>query len=189
MSLSRPRSKCNGDNSHAKLFNRGLADIYLNGMGCPNVKEIPCLIPQVESILTLDEQNRLPPCSSWAQYNCMIKRLSQEMGEFLSSLDKDCKLKTVHLSSQKTYYLEDMPGHEVISFWLSIVLYVYIYPLSSKNETFEVHHFFEDTTIKVFNEYYLYDFNAIISAVGGSMGLFLGFSFYSTAKLLIDRLV
>ena len=38
-------------------------------------------------------------------------------------------------------------------------------------------------------EKYLYDFPAIISAVGGSMGLFLGFSFYAMGKNLIDRLL
>ena len=55
--------------------------------------------------------------------------------------------------------------------------------------TFALNHYLEDTTIKVVNEYYLYDFPAIVSAVGGSMGLFLGFSFYSSAKNLLDRFV
>ena len=36
-------------------------------------------------------------------------------------------------------------------------------------------------------EKYIHDFSSIISAVGGSMGLFLGFSFYAMGKSLIDR--
>ena len=40
-----------------------------------------------------------------------------------------------------------------------------------------------------YTENYLYDFSAIISAVGGSMGLFLGFSFYSMSKNLVDRVL
>ena len=42
-------------------------------------------------------------------------------------------------------------------------------------------------TIESTTEYYLYDFAAIVSAVGGNMGLFLGFSCYSTGKSLMDR--
>ena len=34
----------------------------------------------------------------------------------------------------------------------------------------------------------LYDFNAIVASVGGSLGLFLGFSCYEYGKRLIDRL-
>ena len=73
------------------------------------------MIPQVEDLLTWDEQKRLQPCLSWAQYDCMIRRLSEEMTEFITSLDKDCKLRAVHVSNRKTYYLDDMPSHEVIS--------------------------------------------------------------------------
>ena len=42
-------------------------------------------------------------------------------------------------------------------------------------------------TIETTTEYYLYDFPAIVSAVGGNLGLFLGFSCYSTGKSLMDR--
>ena len=34
-------------------------------------------------------------------------------------------------------------------------------------------------------QYTLYDFNAIVSAVGGSLGLFLGFSFFDFVKVLL----
>ena len=44
-----------------------------------------------------------------------------------------------------------------------------------------------DYTIETTTEYYLYDFPAIVSAVGGNLGLFLGFSCYSTGKSLMDR--
>ena len=116
MSLNRPSSQCNGDNSHAQLFMKGLADVYLNGMECQNVGGIPCMIPQAKDLLTLDEQKRLQPCLSWAQYDCMLRRLSSQdaVPELISSLDKDCQLKTIHLSNHKTYYLEDMISHEVI---------------------------------------------------------------------------
>ena len=34
----------------------------------------------------------------------------------------------------------------------------------------------------------LYDFNAIVASVGGSLGLFLGFSCYDYGKRLIDKI-
>ena len=34
----------------------------------------------------------------------------------------------------------------------------------------------------------IYNFNAIVASVGGSLGLFLGFSFYEYGKRLIDYL-
>ena len=33
----------------------------------------------------------------------------------------------------------------------------------------------------------MYDINAVVAAVGGSLGLFLGFSCYEYGKKLIDR--
>ena len=37
-------------------------------------------------------------------------------------------------------------------------------------------------------EIVLYDFNAVVASVGGSLGLFLGFSCYQYGKRLIDKI-
>ena len=34
----------------------------------------------------------------------------------------------------------------------------------------------------------IYDFNAVVASVGGSLGLFLGFSCYEYGKSLIDKI-
>lgn len=48
--------------------------------------------------------------------------------------------------------------------------------------------FYRSSTVTVVEEYRLFDFNAIVAAVGGSLGLFLGFSCWqfvlSTAEVL-----
>ena len=49
--------------------------------------------------------------------------------------------------------------------------------------------FYADYNVATITERYLYDVSAIISAVGGSMGLFLGFSFFAMGKSLIDRIL
>ena len=116
MSLNRPSSQCNsGDNSNAKLFKKGLIDIYLNETPCLNSSGIPCLIPQSKNVIPLHEQKRLQPCMSWPQYDCMVRRLSSDRGviDLINSLQKDCNYKTIHLSNKQTHNLEDFNGLEV----------------------------------------------------------------------------
>ena len=59
----------------------------------------------------------------------------------------------------------------------------------SRNTSIEISMYLADLRVVRYTEKYLYDIPAIISAVGGSMGLFLGFSFYAMGKNLIDRLL
>ena len=124
--LNRPSSQCgSGDNSYAQLFKKGMVDIYLSGTVCQNSSRIPCMIPQAKALVPLDKQKRLQPCSSWAQYDCMLRRLGgREVVGLISSLQKDCKHKTIHFSNKKTHNLDDMIAHEVILI-LSILLTSY----------------------------------------------------------------
>ena len=43
----------------------------------------------------------------------------------------------------------------------------------------------EGKEITIHEEYVVYDFNGIVGMVGGSLGLFLGFSFFDVILLLI----
>ena len=43
-----------------------------------------------------------------------------------------------------------------------------------------------DNVVTVFSEVVLYDFNAIVGSVGGSLGLFIGFSVFDSIKSLYD---
>ena len=47
---------------------------------------------------------------------------------------------------------------------------------------------YQSFTESVYKEAKVYDFNAVVASVGGSLGLFLGFSCYECGKRLIDRL-
>ena len=42
--------------------------------------------------------------------------------------------------------------------------------------------------VVVIEEVLLFDFAAIVAAVGGSLGLFIGFSFLDVAKLFVQKL-
>ena len=48
--------------------------------------------------------------------------------------------------------------------------------------------FYESFTVSLYMETEVYDFNAVVGSVGGSLGLFLGFSCYEYGKRLIDSL-
>jgi FtsH-binding integral membrane protein len=44
------------------------------------------------------------------------------------------------------------------------------------------------TDVTMLEEVLIYDFTAIVAAVGGSLGLFIGFSFLDVFKAAIDKL-
>ena len=55
--------------------------------------------------------------------------------------------------------------------------------------TSTLYFFYQTTAYEVQEEYLLYDFNSIIASVGGSLGLFLGFSCFQIARTSLKRLV
>ena len=42
--------------------------------------------------------------------------------------------------------------------------------------------YYAQTEVQVKEEFLIYDLNAIVAAIGGSLGLFLGFSCYEVAR-------
>ena len=42
--------------------------------------------------------------------------------------------------------------------------------------------YYDETEVQVKEEFLIYDLNAIVAAIGGSLGLFLGFSCYEMAR-------
>ena len=116
VSLNSPNSPCSSrDNSYTQLYKKGMIDIFLNKTVCQSSSGLPCMIPQAKDFLPLDDQRRLQPCLSWAQYDCMIRRFSsQEFRDLVTSLQKDCKHKTVHISSKKAHNLDDILRIKVI---------------------------------------------------------------------------
>ena len=74
---------------------------------------------------------------------------------------------------------------KIISYTGSIVEYSY-YNASVNEASFRIE---VDTVIKVGKELLVYDTNDMIGSIGGSLGLYLGFSFYGIASTLIDKLL
>ena len=51
-----------------------------------------------------------------------------------------------------------------------------------------VYSFYQSFNEDIYKEMNIYDFNAVVASVGGSLGLFLGFSCYEYGKRLIDKI-
>ena len=91
--MNRPESPCNGDgNSEAKQIRDTTVKDYLHGIEgeieCRNSNAIPCMIPQVKDLLTLDEQKSLHQCSTLLQYNCMLERIILSSKHWQKTLKK-----------------------------------------------------------------------------------------------------
>jgi hypothetical protein len=51
-----------------------------------------------------------------------------------------------------------------------------------------INFYYHSSRVEVLEEYLLFDFNAIVAAVGGSLGLFLGFSCLDFGYYIMDRM-
>ena len=58
----------------------------------------------------------------------------------------------------------------------------------SEDGTSFVYLFYQNLVVPIEEEYLLFDFNSIVSAVGGSLSLFLGFSCYELVKRCLNKL-
>ena len=74
---------------------------------------------------------------------------------------------------------------KIITYTGSIIEHSY-YNASANEASFS---FEADTVIKVAKELLVYDTNDMIGSIGGSLGLFLGFSFFGIASTFIDKLL
>ena len=59
------------------------------------------------------------------------------------------------------------------------------YHLWSDPKIVEIYYWFSLNDIQISQEYLIYDLTRLIGSVGGTFGLFIGFSFYALVKRLI----
>jgi len=54
------------------------------------------------------------------------------------------------------------------------------------NDTVQANIFFETPITEIKSEAFLVDFGNLLSSIGGSLGLFLGFSCYTSVKAMLE---
>jgi hypothetical protein len=55
----------------AKLFTSSV----FRHPGCSFLSTLPCWIPQIDSLLSVELLKSMTQCTTWEQYNCMIDKL------------------------------------------------------------------------------------------------------------------
>ena len=126
-----------------------------------NETTLACMIPQNVDVLKLVENSTFKECTSKEEYECMITRLTTLSDERDEICPKPCE----EISFKTT--IKSVPTYSTYT----VIVMKY-----------------EENRIDVLEEYLIFDLNAIVSAVGGSLGLFLGFSFFQFGSMLMTNL-
>lgn len=105
----------------------------------------------------------LPTCDAPASSNCSAGALRRIFMTQQHDGVTGCRAPCVR-DAYTVDYRRDAPAH------------------TGSNRT-GVYLFYADTRVRTTEEYLLFDFGAIVTAVGGSLGLFLGFSCWQTVLL------
>ena len=164
--------------SQAKCYIRKvmLKDYYNAGniMNCTdgskNVTVRACMIPQNMDVLKLAEiytNESFPECSTKEEYGCWLSHLETLSDVRDSECPRPCEEIVIKTTKRST------PLEVEINPLLNLSIIVMKY---------------EDNQMDVLEEYLIFDFNAIVVAVGGSLGLFLGFSFFQCGSLIMTGL-
>lgn len=151
---------------------------------CPGVIGA-CWIPQADSII--HKIRALPQCDSFEKYICMLNGYRNTRYEAKRQCLKSCKAENYKAVSRtndaepfpyvsrNTRNWRNLYPNKTLKqngkFWKTLVVLQY-----------------ETNTIFNYRETELNDLNAIVASVGGSLGLFLGFSCYQMGKRFIERL-
>ena len=187
--MNKPASPCIEDGNGLERVKDAIVEGFMNGIQgdieCQNTYGIPCMIPQAKGLLTLGGHKSLNQCTTFPQYNCMSHRIIHFAKHVETSMTvKNCKTNSVSV----VYELYDdsmVRCNHCLTAWVMPYLLHFIQIMI--NGTTSLMIYLMDNKILSTTEYYLYDFAAIVSAVGGNLGLFLGFSCYSIGKSLLDR--
>ena len=158
-------SNCSTDNSIYQCIADVSLELIMNGT-CPT----KCIPPINKSVLKLaTNKSKLPLCENHENNFCLGYALLQKTMEVneLESCPKSCKQveylgKVINTDSLQRSWPVDMDV--------------------------EVCYGFETMRVKVDEEYLIYSFADMVGAIGGSFGLFLGFSFLDQLFVLLEML-
>ena len=150
---------------------------------CPNVTT-PCWIPHADSVIHEQVLQGLPQCDTIEKYSCMMKALLWA---------KECAKECAKSCAAESYKI--MTSHNTIEPFLK-VRRCGISTISTTDSVLSLQKGkiwaayiipgYQSFTESLYKEADVYDFNTVVASVGGSLGLFLGFSCYEHGKKLID---
>ena len=155
---------------------------------CQNITNL-CWIPQADSIIHKHIINGLPQCDTIEKYLCMLDTIRRDTNKIEQLCTKSCKAEAYKLSTSRNAVDAFTWVRKNIDWILwSLNCSLFFYFKRGKLWTIYVLASYKSFTESLYNQTELYDFNAVIASVGGSLGLFLGFSCYGYGKRLIDSI-
>lgn len=123
-----------------------------------------CLIPQAMNLKYLDQNlSNLPLCTTEEDYKCMLTLLSPDIQEN----DQKCR----HPCTETFYETYSRSNPHPSKNWAYVMMY------------------YQSNRIQVLEEYLVFDFSSILVAIGGSLGLFLGFSFFQCCQSVTSGII
>ena len=156
-------SNCSTENSLFQCLADISLELIMNGT-CPT----KCIPPINKSLLKFaTKESKLPLCHNHEDNFCVGHMLLQKIMEVnqLESCPKSCK--------QVEYIGKVINTDSLERSW-------------PENMDVEVCYGFETMRVKVDEEYLIYSFADMVGAIGGSFGLFLGFSFLDQLFVLLE---
>lgn len=125
-----------------------------------------CWIPQSDYFIRLMNLTSIEACQTTAEMEAVSFALTHAMskGSYSKECTPPCSYPNVNIKTAETVLYQ--PGMESMS---------------------ELYLQWNDNFVSMQEEYLLMDFNAILSAIGGSLGLFLGFSCLQFLLMLLQK--
>jgi hypothetical protein len=120
-----------------------------------------CSIPQALNIFQLNGITNTEPCTTIAEHDCLTHAMLTTPSSRNKYCPKPCTEKTLKTALRMTEVKE-------------------------KNK-FDLYMLYQSDEIEMYEEYLIYDFPGIVSSLGGSLGLFLGFSFFQCGDYFMTK--
>ena len=149
----------------------------------------PCWIPQAHDIVHENIIQSLRQCDTIQKYRCMMTSIQKAKDKAHENCNKLCKTESYHVMD--TYNrIEPFPKVIIITISLQNSYPKNSWSIFQKGKMWRTYivTYYQSFTETLYTETEVYDFNAVVASVGGSLGLFLGFSCYQYGKNLIEIL-
>ena len=126
--------------------------------------------PNCSTLCTHATLKGYPKCKTIEDYACNLYPLSDISSMSIKKCPKHCEWVEYHGAKLTSYYNYDdsiwKSGKRRFRFWWS--------------------YNFDNDLIEVYEEYLMYDAIGLIGTVGGTLGLFIGFSFLDVSSILMN---
>ena len=143
---------------------------YHNGMQCQlDTKCLPFSLPEIG-------KKNLPICKNNQEKACYADVLSKLMSNQDTYCKRLCNVKEYKYRLGKRLGLDDKSNSLVFS-----------YKFSSPSTGRNLRSWIPVKTVK--KEYLVITFKSLVGTIGGTLGMFVGFSFFGTAEVLIECLL